>query len=371
MDSKSVMHRAQAESSCNILHLPVHNFQVWLCPWTGSPLVMLSETVLRCLQHPMPANVKVSLLRHATSFCKPNHGGFTSSHWVMIHSNIACSHRASLRARKRGGTWLIKADMEGGRRLWLVFGLSLLNSLFLWSKIGIGPGAGITGAHVQYLTHPSFVVVVVVAALTHGGWCADHRLWTSSVPSAWSSPLSRSTESIRTAFPDCWTHRWSAKVSCLWRTSSLERDWRECSLPAGGRLGGAENCGTESSSEKNTNLWTGEPARFCNHVSSTTSCTETLLGLAHSNNKHIDATREKSKCLRFLDWKLRLNPAKVLFFLGRSGEMPGIHPEKCGGKLFRTLYWDVMVQFSSLVLTLNWKIESNRNFQVGRGSPSF
>ena len=45
-------------------------------------------------------------------------------------------------------------------------------------------GSRITGAHVQYLTHPSFVVVVVVAALTHGGWCADHRLWTSSVPSA-------------------------------------------------------------------------------------------------------------------------------------------------------------------------------------------
>ena len=49
-------------------------------------------------------------------------------------------------------------------------------------------GGRITGAHVQYLTHPSFVVVVVVvvvvAALTHGGWCADHRLWTSSVPSA-------------------------------------------------------------------------------------------------------------------------------------------------------------------------------------------
>ena len=42
-------------SSWIILHVPVHNFQVWLCPWTGSPLVMLLETVLdvcnaQCLQ---------------------------------------------------------------------------------------------------------------------------------------------------------------------------------------------------------------------------------------------------------------------------------------------------------------------------------
>ena len=122
----------------------------------------------------------------------------------------------------------------------VLFWLILLNSLFLRSKIGIGLGAELP-EHMFNTWHIQALLLLLLLLLLLWPIVADvpdHRLWTSSVPSAWSSPLSRSTESIWMAFLDCWS---ASKVSCLWRTSCLERDWRECSLPAGGRLGGAEN----------------------------------------------------------------------------------------------------------------------------------